>query len=221
MDMHNLKTSLTSKKIAFATIPAMFVLAAVSIAQVTGNVPPSAKEAKPITVGSRVPKVSVMNLKNDVVSLKEILNGKPTVIVFYRGGWCPYCVRQLADLAKTAPELEKMGFQIVGITPDTPEKINTSIEKGELPYAIYSDAKADAMKAFGVAFRLDDETFTTYKDKYGMNLEERSGETHHILPVPTVFLIDKRGKITFEYSNPDYSIRLKGSELLEAAKKSL
>ncbi|GIK32524.1 MAG: hypothetical protein HND43_02770 [Armatimonadetes bacterium] len=46
------------------------------------------------------------------------------------------------------------------------------------------------------------------------------GEIHHILPVPSVFLIDKLEKIVFAYSNPDYKVRLNGDELMKAAQKA-
>jgi len=77
------------------------------------------------------------------------------------------------------------------------------------------------MKAFGDAFRLDDSTFNTYKDKYEQDLEARSGEKHHILPVPTVYLIDSKGVIKYAFSDPDHKVRLNGKDLMTAAKEAL
>ena len=70
------------------------------------------------------------------------------------------------------------------------------------------------MKKFGVAYRLDDPTFTKMRDSFGVDLEKSSGQTHHILPVPSVFVVGKDGKIVYVHSNPDYKVRLKGSEIL-------
>ena len=82
-----------------------------------------------------------------------------------------------------------------------------------------SDSSADAMKAFGVAFRLDDTTFTKYKDSFGLDIEKAAGgKNHHILPVPAVFVVNGEGKITFAYSNVDYKVRLSGEDLLKAAR---
>lgn len=191
--------------------------AVLAIAQVAMTVPNDPKAAKPLPVGSEVPKVNLTNGANKSVSLKQVLNGKPTVLVFYRGGWCPFCTKQLADLGKNEQKLRDMGYQIIAISPDIPAELAKTTEKGELTYQVFSDGKADAMKAFGVAFRLDDTTFNLYKEKYGLDLEARSGEKHHILPVPTVFLINKEGKITFVHSDPDYTKRLSGEALLKAA----
>ena len=81
---------------------------------------------------------------------------------------------------------------------------------------MFSDSTAEAMKKFGVAFRVEDATYTKYRDSYHIDLERSSGQTHHILPVPSVFIIDKSGKVIYVHSNPDYKVRLKGSEILSA-----
>ena len=51
-----------------------------------------------------------------------------------------------------------------------------------------------------------------------MDIEEASGEKHHILPVPTIYLIDTSGVIQFQYSNPNYKVRLHPDVLLAAAR---
>jgi hypothetical protein len=49
-------------------------------------------------------------------------------------------------------------------------------------------------------------------------VEEASGQKHHMLPVPAVFLVATNGLIQFEYVNPDYKVRLEPELLLAAAK---
>ena len=77
----------------------------------------------------------------------------------------------------------------------------------------------DAAKAFGVAFKVDDGMLTKYKG-FGIDLEAASGEKHHYLPVPSVFLIGTDGVIKFRYFNPDYKVRLSSEELLAAARQN-
>lgn len=52
-----------------------------------------------------------------------------------------------------------------------------------------------------------------------MNLEEASGEKHHILPVPAVFIVDDNSVIQFEYVNPNYKVRLNSEILLKVAEQ--
>ena len=74
------------------------------------------------------------------------------------------------------------------ISPDQPDKLAETTAKSGYDYTLLSDSKTDAAQAFGVAFHVDDETVARLKDRFKMDIEADSGETHHILPVPAVFI---------------------------------
>ena len=69
---------------------------------------------------------------------------------------------------------------------------------------------------FSLAFRVNDEMVERYKT-YDIDLEAASGESHHVLPVPSTFIIASDGMIRFQYTNPDYAVRLHPDVLLAAA----
>lgn len=92
-----------------------------------------------------------------------------------------------------------------------------SVEKQDLTYVVLSDSTTEAAQAFGLAFQIDDKTFELFKG-YGIDLEDASGEDHHILPVPAVYIVGTDGVILFDYVNPDYKVRIDPEELLEAAR---
>ena len=92
-----------------------------------------------------------------------------------------------------------------------------SLEVKDLGYALYSDSSLAAARAFGIAFQLSDAEVVKYKG-YGIDLEAASGQSHHQLPVPSVFLVDAGGVIRWVYSNPDYRVRPDNAKLLEAAR---
>jgi peroxiredoxin len=75
----------------------------------------------------------------------------------------------------------------------------------------------EAAKAFGLAFRVDDKGYQRLSG-YGIDLEAASGEKHHLLPVPAVYLVGKDGIVQFQYVNPNYRVRLTPEVLLAAAK---
>ncbi len=192
---------------------------ALAIALTASQVADTAQSAKPLQPGAHVPEVALMTIDSTKTTLKDALGGKKTVLVFYRGGWCPFCNAHLADLGANQQKFEDAGWQIVGITPDLPQNIVNTEDKHKLTFKIYSDSKAEALKAFGVAFRVDDGTYTMYKDKYHLDLEKWSGDTSHILPVPSVFLVDAQGVIRFTHADPDYKVRMKADEILGEMKK--
>ncbi|MDA1229289.1 MAG: peroxiredoxin-like family protein [Planctomycetota bacterium] len=166
-----------------------------------------AKETKPLKAGAEVPEVSVQSADGKAVTIASLHEKRPVVLVFFRGGWCPICTRHTTELIKSYPEIQELGAEMVGISPDTPENSKGNAEKNSIPFPLLSDADIRATRAFGLAFKVDDATVTKYKG-FGIDLEKASGQQHHTLPIPAVYIVDKTGTIIFAHSNPDYSERL-------------
>ncbi len=137
---------------------------------------------------------------------------KPSVIVFYRGGWCPYCNLHLSELQTIEADVIKAGYQIIAISPDSPESLQASISKNKLSYLLLSDFHTEASRGFGLAFQAP--------ERYAAMLSKASADQNkNVLPVPAVFVINPAGEILFEHINPDYKQRLKGSLLLAVLKE--
>lgn len=184
------------------------------------DVPTSAEDVNPLKVGSQVPKLTLRSADGKPFDLNASIAEKPTILIFYRGGWCPYCNAQLGQIKEIEPKLIEMGYRILAISPDKPEELVKTMTEKELAYKLLSDSKMDAARAFGIAFEVDKLTRIKYKG-FGINLEKASNETHHQLPVPSVFIVGMDGVIDFQYSNPDYKVRIDPEKLLEAAKNAL
>ena len=143
----------------------------------------SAKEAKAIEVGTAAPDAGLRDLDGNDVTLHAIVAGKPTVLIFYRGSWCPYCNLHLSDLVTVEEELRSLGYQIVAISPDRPEELNKMTAADHLNYRLFSDPQAEAMKKFGVAYQVDNTTLTNYKQKFNVDLESSSGQIDREIPL--------------------------------------
>lgn len=111
----------------------------------------------------------------------------------------------------------ELGYKIIAISMDNPEKISSTLDKYKMKYELFSDSKTNVSKAFGIACYVENAYMQKLKS-YNMDLEKSSGEAHHILPVPSVFIVDGKGVIQFEYVNPDYKVRISSKLLLETAK---
>ncbi len=172
---------------------------------------------KPLEVGDSIPDVKLRTEENEQVSLRKLVSAKPTVLIFYRGGWCPFCNRHLQSLAGIEDDLNRAGAQLLAISMDQPAKLKATPDRGKLHYRLLSDSDAVAVKAFGIAFKVDDATVEKYKT-YGINLDAASGKEHHILPHPAVFIVNTNGVIRFAHVNPDYKVRLEPAKILEAAR---
>ena len=196
-------------------LAAVFCLAAASVA--FASLAPSPEDAKPLGVGAKAPDATVTSLDGKDVKLGQAIADKPTILIFYRGGWCPFCSRHLAALGEHELDLRGMGYQILAVTAEPAEKLAATAEAAHVRYRLLSDRGAAASIAYGVAYRIPPDTGKAYKEN-GIDLTPAPQGEGFWLPVPTAFIIDRHGVIQFVYSNPDPSIRISAEELLAAAK---
>jgi peroxiredoxin len=174
---------------------------------IQAQVAEKASDIKPLLIGESLPDVSIISTEGNSEKLPAITAGKPSVLLFYRGGWCPYCNRHLSDIRTVEDQILHLGYQIIAISPDSPEKLSVTIEKDTLKYRLYSDGSGELTKAMGIAFKAPERSL-------GMLLDYSAGQNPGFLPVPSVFIINSEGNIIFEYVNPNYKVRLSGKLLL-------
>lgn len=177
------------------------------------ELPKTPTDVSPLLIGEKMPNLTLKSVDNTDVNLLETFGKKKTILVFYRGGWCPYCNIQLAALGESEKELLDLGYQIIAVSPDSPQNLKVTDEKDKINYLLLSDGKGELIKAVGIAFQAP--------DKYESMLSKSSdGLNKNFLPVPTVFIVNEAGEIEFEHITPDYKHRI-STELLLAAAKAL
>src|SRR5690606_30816015 len=182
--------------------------------KMTAGVPLKPEDVSPLLAGEQIPVLHLPKSSGEMFDLNKSVSETPTIIVFYRGGWCPYCSKQLAGLQEIEKDLTKMGYQIIAISTDSPDNLGNTMNKGKLTYTLLSDADLNAAKRFSIAYKSP--------KNYDKFLPETSGgkNVDKLLPVPSVFIVNKKGNILFEYINPDMTQRLSPS-LLKAAAAAL
>ena len=194
--------------------------------KVSANTPiaDSPEQVTPLLNGLTIPAVSLTDSQGKAVALTELVKQKPSVLVFYRGGWCPYCNAQLAALREIEPRLTQLGYQLIAITPDSVASINKSLmDTGgqKLNYTLLSDSQFVASSAFGLAYYLDDKTAAAYKGKLGSLITTEAGSEKVVLPVPAVYIVNTDGEALFSYVHINYKTRLHSELLLKAAELAL
>jgi thiol-disulfide isomerase/thioredoxin len=73
------------------------------------GIPGDPREVRPLSVGARAPEFSGRTADGALRHFNPNDYRKPTVVLFYRGGWCPYCNAQLSDLRLVEPKLRNSG----------------------------------------------------------------------------------------------------------------
>lgn len=177
----------------------------------------SAQAVQPLNVGDAAAGDTVQTPTGEAFALTDAYANGPTMLVFYRGGWCPYCNTHLGEISTIEGDLTDMGFQVLAVSPDRPEALQNAVKEQGFSYQLLSDSAMELTRRFGLAFRVDEPTYTQLLS-YDINLEAASGQTHHLLPVPAVYLIDRDGVIRFAHWDADYKQRLSTEDMLAAAR---
>jgi len=171
------------------------------------QLPEKDEDISPLLNGETIPDIALKAPDGSTHQVAQIIEEKPTILLFYRGGWCPYCNAHLSEIREVEAEIINLGYQLIGISPDSPENLKVTDEKKQLNYSLYSDASGKFTKAMGLAFKSP--------EKYsGMLRDVSDGQNQGFLPVPSVFVVDQSGTILFEYINPNYKTRLSAKLLL-------
>jgi peroxiredoxin len=189
--------------------------------QVVKVIAETAEQVSPLMNGQQVPSTTqVTTIEGKQTSLGQVLKNQKTILFFYRGGWCPFCNTQMGQLKKIENKLTKLGFQLIGISTDSPQDLQKSISKHQFSYQLLADFNSNLSQAFGLAYYSSQKT----TDKYlsAMNLKNplqknKAGNMRLVLPVPAIYIIDNKGLVQFNYVNPNYKVRLHEELLLKAA----
>jgi len=173
--------------------------------------PLQANDISPLLIGEHIPAATLPGTDGIMVDLDTRITRKPTILIIYRGGWCPFCNKELGAIQELQGYLAGLGYQIIAISTDSPEKLSKSMDKQHLTYTLLSDADLDFSKRLGLAYKAP--------AAYDKILQDGSGgkNTDKLIPVPSVFILDQDGVIRFEYINPDFTQRIHPGLLKAAA----
>lgn len=182
-----------------------------SVLTIDAQTPQNPEDISPLLIGEKLPNATLLNENGESINLNDEIAKKKTVLVFYRGGWCPYCNMQLAGLVESEAAILKLGYQIIAVSPDDYRNLKPSVEKNKMNYKLYSDADGSFIKNIGIGFTPSSGT-TNYIAK------KTIGKTTEVLPVPTVMVLNTKGEILFEYISPNYKQRISPELLLSVLK---
>lgn len=167
-----------------------------------------------LQVGDTLESFSLADATGAPVTLDELLDSGPAVIVFYRGGWCPYCNLALRTYQRELlPELGAFGARLVAISPQSPDQSLSTVEKAELDFTVLSDPGNRVAHRVGIVFQQADEVLEAQR-KLGLDLAQVNAEGSTQLPRPSVLIVDKDRTVRFVDVQPDYTARTEVADIL-------
>lgn len=188
------------------------------LAKATADLVKSGQAERAVHQGQAAPDFTLPDAKGRPVHLADLLKKGPVALTFYRGGWCPYCNRQLKSYQDHLAEIHALGAKLVAISPQLPDATVSTEEKDALAFPVLSDAGNRVARTYGLVFRVPDEVIPIYR-KFGVDLEASNGDRSHELPMPGTYIIGQDGIIRLSYVQADYSRRLPVEDLLAGLRK--
>ncbi|GAB3285456.1 thioredoxin-dependent thiol peroxidase [Parasphingorhabdus pacifica] len=105
-------------------------------------------EQQRLAAGDAAPDFALPDADGNTVSLSDY-RGKSVVVYFYPAASTPGCTKEACDFRDSLAELEGAGFEVVGISPDKPEKIAAFRDAEGLTFPLLSDLEKTVMSAWG------------------------------------------------------------------------
>jgi peroxiredoxin len=175
----------------------------------------SGQEQQVLGKGELAPDFLLSDAQGRMVRLADLWQDAVTVLVFYRGGWCPYCNIHLRGFQQLYSDFEAAGVQLVAVSPQLPDRSLDTAEKDALEFPVLSDVGNHAARSFGLAFQLPPALLSLYQ-KFGHGMAEVNGEAGATeLPIPGVFVIGRDGRIVESWVDADYTHRVDPAMVLD------
>ena len=169
-----------------------------------------------VAVGTAMPDGELLDVIGASTSLSRLRDGRPAVVVFYRGAWCPYCNLTLRTYqAELVPALDARGFTMIAVSPQKPDGSLTMAESNELTFSVLSDPGNQLAGALGILSDPSADSLAA-QIKLGLDLTKVNADGKAALPMPTVVVVDADGVIRWIDVHPNYSNRSEVSDILAA-----
>jgi peroxiredoxin len=169
-----------------------------------------------VKVGDTLGSFTLRNPVGKPVSLDDLVATGPAVVVFYRGGWCPYCNLALRTYQRELlPRLAAWDATLAAISPQTPDQSLSTAEKAALDFEVLSDPGGRLARHIGIAFEQAEEVLAA-QHKLGLDLADVNEEGSTRLPRPTVLIVDSDRTVRFVDVHPDYTTRTEVADIVAA-----
>lgn len=162
--------------------------------------------------GDTAPDFTLPNAQGGTTSLADLRADGPVVLLWYRGGWCPYCNLTLHAYGERLEELEALGATLVAVSPELPDQSLSTAERNALDFVVLSDVDNGVARDFGVLFEVPEGVWTRYREQLDVGAYYAHGRAE--LPLAATYVIASDGTIAYAYLDADYRNRADPEDVL-------
>jgi peroxiredoxin len=197
-----------------AVTGALFLLSATALALRLGATRRRARNGPPS--GTILPDAGLLDLHGADTTLYAAAGGGPSVLVFYRGTWYPYCNTALsAYQEQLLPQLTERGIKLVAISPQKPDGSLTMQQKHGLAFTVVSDPGNTIAGCLGILTQPPDECLATQL-RLGLDLTSVNAGGNATLPMPATVILDASHTVRWIDVHPGNSTRTAPQQVMGA-----
>ena len=159
-----------------------------------------------LTTGQELPLFDVEDENGEAVNSGSF-RGKPTLLIFYRGNWCPFCMSQIKEIASRYRELTDKGARIALISPQPHKFVRNLAKRFDVPFTYLVDVGNRAARRLDIAAIGG---LPASMELFGYPVDTVR---------PTAIITDKDGKIIYADLTSDYRVRPEPDAFLRVLEK--
>lgn len=158
-----------------------------------------------IVLGQPLPDINLVSDVGTPFTNSDLL-GQPSLLIFYRGNWCPLCVAQIKEVSARYQALSEMGVQVCLVSPQPEKNTQQLARRFNVPFRFLVDSDLNAAKALGIVVKNGTPT--------GMEVLGYDSDTVR----PTVLITDKEGVLMYSDLTDNYRVRPEPDDYIAALK---
>ncbi|KAJ3260501.1 hypothetical protein HK103_000643 [Boothiomyces macroporosus] len=171
-------------------------------------------------VGDYAPTFKAQTSNNQLIDLESIVNTKYVILIFFRGGWCPFSTAHLRSVQKALDILDNDDVQIIAVSGEKKEKLNEMTHAENFKFSIVCDEDYQITKLYGLNYEWKQDEIKALEDLIGLDWQETYGQSC-MLSLPASFVIQKKTqKLIFAEVNADYTKWAGPMEIMSAISAS-
>ncbi len=155
-----------------------------------------------IRIGQTLPSLKLVDENNENVSF-QMLQGRPAVVVFLRGSWCPFCNAQVEKLTRSYRRINELGANLIFVTPKPLATTRRVADHFNVEFDFWLDKDLAMAAALGI--RASGEVPDEIRERFGSDTVW-----------PTSLLVDGEGSIRYSSMTHDIRARPDPDQIIKA-----